>query len=56
MRVIAPHVGGAFGGKAGVLAEHTVAIGVARALGRPAVGRDPLGEPRVDAHGRGQVE
>ena len=50
VRVIAPHVGGAFGGKAGVLAEHTVAIGVARALGRPiAVGRHPLGEPRVDA-------
>ena len=28
--MIAPHVGGAFGGKAGMLAEHTVAIGVAR--------------------------
>ena len=26
--MIAPHVGGGFGGKAGVLAEHTVAIGV----------------------------
>ena len=33
VRVIAPHVGGGFGGKAGVLAEHTVAIGAARALG-----------------------
>ena len=28
VRVITPHVGGGFGGKAGVLAEHTVAIGV----------------------------
>ena len=34
VRVIAPHVGGGFGGKAGVLAEHTVAIGAARRLGR----------------------
>ena len=50
VRVITPHVGGGFGGKAGVLAEHTVAIGVARALGRPVeLGRDPLGEPRLDA-------
>ena len=35
VRVIAPHVGGGFGGKAGMIAEHTTAVGVARALGRP---------------------
>jgi carbon-monoxide dehydrogenase large subunit len=35
VRVIAPHVGGGFGAKAGMLAEHTVVIGAARRLGRP---------------------
>ena len=50
VRVIAPHVGGGFGGKAGVLAEHTVAIGVARAARPPGeLGGDPLGEPGLDA-------
>jgi aerobic carbon-monoxide dehydrogenase large subunit len=56
VRVIAPHVGGAFGGKAGVLAEHTVAIGVARALGRPTRWVDTRSENLVSMpHGRGQV-
>src|SRR3954452_3593503 len=46
VRVIAPHVGGGFGGKAGMLAEHTTAVGVARPAGA-AGGRGgaPLGEP-----------
>lgn len=35
VRVIAPHVGGGFGAKAGVLAEHTATVAAARALGRP---------------------
>ena len=34
VRVIAPFVGGAFGGKAGLPVEHTVAVAVARRLGR----------------------
>ena len=56
IRVIAPHVGGAFGGKAGVIAEHTVAIGVARALGRPVRWADTRSENLVSMpHGRGQV-
>ncbi len=50
VRVIAPHVGGGFGGKAGMLAEHTVAVGVARgARTAGQLGGDPLGEPRLDA-------
>jgi carbon-monoxide dehydrogenase large subunit len=56
VRVVAPHVGGAFGGKAGVLAEHTVAIGVARALGRAVRWVDTRSENLVSMpHGRGQV-
>lgn len=56
VRVIAPHVGGAFGGKAGILAEHTVAIGVARALGRPVSWVETRSENLVSMpHGRGQV-
>ncbi len=56
VRVVAPHVGGAFGGKAGVLAEHTVAIGVARALGRPTRWVETRSENLVSMpHGRGQV-
>ncbi|MBK1785348.1 xanthine dehydrogenase family protein molybdopterin-binding subunit [Prauserella cavernicola] len=35
VRVVAPHVGGAFGGKFGLIAEHEVAVGVARTLSRP---------------------
>ena len=57
VRVVAPHVGGAFGGKAGVAAEHFVAVGC-RPPARPPgeVDRDALREPAVDAHGRGQVQ
>jgi carbon-monoxide dehydrogenase large subunit len=56
IRVIAPHVGGAFGGKAGLLAEHTVVIGLARALGRPATWVDTRSENLVSMpHGRAQI-
>ena len=56
VRVIAPHVGGGFGGKVGVLAEHTVAIGVAHALGRPVRWTETRSENLVSMpHGRGQV-
>ena len=57
LRVITPHVGGGFGGKAGLTAEHAAIIAAARALQRPVVwveGRNDnlLGMP----HGRGQVQ
>jgi aerobic carbon-monoxide dehydrogenase large subunit len=56
VRVIAPHVGGGFGGKAGMLAEHTVAVGVARALGRPVTWVETRSENLVSMpQGRGQV-
>ena len=56
VRVITPHVGGAFGGKAGLLAEHTVVIGVARTLGRPVTWVDTRSENLVSMpHGRAQV-
>lgn len=56
MRVIAPHVGGGFGGKAGVLAEHTTAIAVARRLGRPVRWVETRSENLVSMpHGRGQI-
>ncbi len=56
VRVITPHVGGGFGGKAGVLAEHTVAVGVARRLGRAVTWVESRSENLVSMpHGRGQV-
>ncbi|ASR38240.1 carbon monoxide dehydrogenase [Prauserella marina] len=35
IRVLAPHVGGAFGGKFGLVAEYEIAVGAARKLGKP---------------------
>ena len=56
VRVITPHVGGGFGGKAGLLAEHTVVIGAARALGRPVTWVETRSENLVSMpHGRAQV-
>ncbi|WP_028929863.1 xanthine dehydrogenase family protein molybdopterin-binding subunit [Pseudonocardia asaccharolytica] len=56
VRVIAPHVGGAFGGKAGLLAEHTATIGAARALDRPVAWVESRSENLVSMpHGRGQI-
>jgi len=55
VRVIAPHVGGAFGGKAGVIAEHTAVVGAARALGRPLLWVESRSENLVAMHGRGQI-
>ncbi len=50
LRVVAPHVGGAFGGKPGLAAEHCVAVAAALRLQTAGeVGRDALGEPRLDA-------
>lgn len=57
VRVITPHVGGAFGGKAGIVAEHSVAIAAARLLGRPVKWVETRSENLVSMpHGRGQVQ
>ena len=57
LRVIAPHVGGGFGGKAGIVAEHVVAIATARRLGAPVSWVETRSENMVALpHGRGQVQ
>jgi carbon-monoxide dehydrogenase large subunit len=56
IRVIAPHVGGAFGGKAGVPVEHMVAAYVARTLGRTVRWVETRSEAQLSMHGRGQVQ
>jgi carbon-monoxide dehydrogenase large subunit len=56
VRVIAPHVGGAFGAKAGMLSEHTAIVGAARALRRPLRWAEDRSENMVSMpHGRGQI-
>ena len=57
LRVITPHVGGGFGGKAGVTAEHAVVIAAARVLKRPVTWVEARQENLVGMpHGRGQVQ
>jgi len=56
VRVIAPHVGGAFGGKAGVPAEQQVAVAVARRLGRPVKFVETRSEAMLSMQGRSQVD
>jgi len=57
VRVVAPHVGGAFGGKPGLAAEHCVAVGAALALQRPVKWVETRSENLVAMpHGRGQVQ
>jgi carbon-monoxide dehydrogenase large subunit len=57
LRVVAPHVGGAFGGKAGVAPEPAGAGAVARRLGRPVKWVETRSENLVAMpHGRGQVQ
>jgi carbon-monoxide dehydrogenase large subunit len=57
LRVIAPHVGGAFGGKAGVAHEHAAVIVAARRLGRPVTWVENRSENLVAMpHGRDQVQ
>jgi carbon-monoxide dehydrogenase large subunit len=56
-RVIAPHVGGAFGGKAGMASEHAVTVAAARRLARPVKWIETRSENLVSMpHGRGQVQ
>jgi carbon-monoxide dehydrogenase large subunit len=56
VRVVAPFVGGAFGGKAGLPVEQTVAVAVARRLGRPVKFTETRSEAMLSMQGRGQVE
>jgi carbon-monoxide dehydrogenase large subunit len=57
LRVIAPHVGGGFGAKAGIGAEHAAVIAAARHLGRPVTWVQTRSENLVAMpHGRGQVQ
>jgi aerobic carbon-monoxide dehydrogenase large subunit len=57
IRVIAPHVGGAFGGKPGLGAEHCVALAAARRLQRPVKWVETRSENLIAMpHGRGQVQ
>jgi carbon-monoxide dehydrogenase large subunit len=57
VRVITPHVGGAFGGKAGLTAEHTAVIAAARAVNRPVKWVEDRSENMLAMpHGRGQVQ
>lgn len=57
IRVVAPHVGGGFGGKAGVISEHAVAVEVTRRLKRPVKWIETRSENmQAMPHGRGQVQ
>jgi len=56
LRVIAPHVGGAFGGKAGSTTEHAAVLLAARKVGRPVVWSETRSEAMLSMHGRGQVQ
>jgi carbon-monoxide dehydrogenase large subunit len=57
VRVIAPHVGGGFGAKAGLRAEHAVVIAGARQLQRPLLWVQQRSENMVAMpHGRGQIQ
>jgi aerobic carbon-monoxide dehydrogenase large subunit len=57
LRVVTPDVGGAFGGKAGLMSEHTVAMAVARRLGRPVKWVETRSENMTSMpHGRSQVQ
>ncbi|MCW2759059.1 MAG: xanthine dehydrogenase family protein molybdopterin-binding subunit [Nocardioidaceae bacterium] len=56
VRVVAPHVGGAFGGKAGISYTHGAIVAAARALGRPVAWSETRSEAMLSMHGRGEVQ
>ncbi|MGH9116290.1 MAG: xanthine dehydrogenase family protein molybdopterin-binding subunit, partial [Acidimicrobiales bacterium] len=57
LRVVTPHVGGGFGSKAGLGAEHAAVIAGARHLGRPVAWVQTRSENLVGMpHGRGQLQ
>lgn len=56
VRIRAPHVGGAFGGKAGVVAEHAAVIRAVQRLGRPVRWTETRSETMLSMSSRGQVQ
>jgi carbon-monoxide dehydrogenase large subunit len=57
IRVIAPHVGGAFGGKPGLATEHMVVVAAAQRLQRPVKWIETRSENLIGMpHGRGQIQ
>ncbi|WP_131104561.1 xanthine dehydrogenase family protein molybdopterin-binding subunit [Ornithinimicrobium sufpigmenti] len=56
IRVRAPHVGGAFGGKAGVTAEHCAVVLAAQRLGKPVRWAETRSESMLSMTSRGQVQ
>ena len=57
IRVITPHVGGGFGGKAGLYAEQVVVAVAAQRFGRPVTWMSTRSDDMVSlAHSRGQVQ
>jgi carbon-monoxide dehydrogenase large subunit len=57
IRVIAPHVGGGFGGKAGIVAEHSIAVASARTLNRPVKWAETRSENLIGMpHGRAMIQ
>ena len=56
IRIVAPHVGGAFGGKAGISPDHAAVTLAALALGRPVAWSETRSEAMLSMHGRGQVQ
>jgi carbon-monoxide dehydrogenase large subunit len=57
LRVIAPDVGGAFGGKLNVYAEEALALAVARRIGRPVRWTASRGEDyQATTHGRDMIQ
>ncbi|WP_103350187.1 xanthine dehydrogenase family protein molybdopterin-binding subunit [Amycolatopsis sp. CA-128772] len=57
LRVIAPDVGGGFGGKIGVLPEEMMSLLVARKLGKPVKWNETRSETMLAAHhGRDQIQ
>ena len=56
VRVVTPHVGGAFGGKAGISYTHGAVVAAARLLGRPVAWTETRSEAMLSMQGRGQVQ
>jgi aerobic carbon-monoxide dehydrogenase large subunit len=56
LRVVAPFVGGGFGGKTGLCPEFATAIAVARLLGRPVKWIETRSDNLVGMNGRSQVQ
>ena len=56
VRIVAPHVGGAFGGKAGTGPDHAAIALAARKLGHPVKWSETRSEAMLSMQGRGQVQ